>query len=788
MPSDGHRGRTQETQVLFTFLSANAIIGSGRPVAIIATAETTAPLAARFGPPSAIAREAIDALGAAWARRARTRAGRAAAGRWAALFDGEPSGVDRHAFLAQSYLGLVLASVESVLRGGRADELDPGLGSIGLDVPAAGLGRPIRERIAAAAIDAVDEARAAGDRGADLVGELYAAVLAASFRRRLGEFYTPRWVVDLVLDEVGFRGAAALTRSVLDPCCGAGAFLVPAIGRVRRRAEAARLTRAETLARVVAHVRGGDVHPLAALAARVSYRLAIADLVGAREAPPVVPIEAACALEPGEGGDEVDLVVGNPPWVRFGELPGRSRDRAAAAARRLGIVPRGRWGGTELDVSGVIALAATERHLRDGGTLSFVVTATHLRAPASAGLRRLRLPDGTPLRLRRVHELTAARPFPEVSADVAVVTWERGRETRWPIAWERWEAARDGRRRRSRRCAHPLPPDDRLCVLPPDRGELVAALAGPSPAWRGRKGITTDCNGVYFPRLLGPGETSGLTSVETRPDAGRRPVPSFRASVETELLFPLLKGAADVSAFATAPRDDVVALVPNRTIHRIPDEETFAADHPRAFDYLRRADAARDGRGRPLLQARSTFRTRLAPTGAPFYAVANVGPYAFAAWKVVWAEIAAGLAAAVIGPRPLPGSVAGRRRRPVVCDHKLYFIALPGGPDDEQAAHFLCALLNAEPVRTFVDGFAARLQRGALTEQLRLPAFRPRARRHRRLAELGRRAHDRGGADARTAAAIDDATWALLREGEPSELLYSPGSRGQAAARRGTRG
>ena len=47
-----------------------------------------------------------------------------------------------------------------------------------------------------------------------------------------GVVYTPRWIADLILDEVGFSGAE--DGRVADPSCGDGAFLIPIAERVIR--------------------------------------------------------------------------------------------------------------------------------------------------------------------------------------------------------------------------------------------------------------------------------------------------------------------------------------------------------------------------------------------------------------------------------------------------------------------------------------------------------------------------------------------------------------------------
>jgi hypothetical protein len=120
--------------------------------------------------------------------------------------------------------------------------------------------------------------------------------------------------------------------------------------------------------------------------------------------------------------------------------------------------------------------------------------------------------------------------------------------------------------------------------------------------------------------------------------------------------------------------------------------------------------------------------------GAPFYAVYNVGPYTFQPWKVVWAEIAGSLQAAVIGQAPVPHT---GQSKPVVPDHKVYFVAF----DRAEEAHFVCALLNSAPVRTFADSFTVKTQVSNLFRVLRLPPYTAADPRHGRLAELSRQAH-----------------------------------------------
>ena len=41
-----------------------------------------------------------------------------------------------------------------------------------------------------------------------------------------GVVYTPTWVVNRILDSVGYIGSDILGKTVLDPACGDGRFLI----------------------------------------------------------------------------------------------------------------------------------------------------------------------------------------------------------------------------------------------------------------------------------------------------------------------------------------------------------------------------------------------------------------------------------------------------------------------------------------------------------------------------------------------------------------------------------
>jgi type II restriction/modification system DNA methylase subunit YeeA len=123
----------------------------------------------------------------------------------------------------------------------------------------------------------------------DLLKRLYQNLVPGELRHRLGEYYTPDWLANLLLDEVGLSYENILRMGeedtlkplklrVLDPACGSGTFLVLYISRLRRYAEERYLTDV-LLGYLLTNVVGYDLNPLAVLTARTNYLLAVADLL-----------------------------------------------------------------------------------------------------------------------------------------------------------------------------------------------------------------------------------------------------------------------------------------------------------------------------------------------------------------------------------------------------------------------------------------------------------------------------------------------------------------------------
>ena len=114
-------------------------------------------------------------------------------------------------------------------------------------------------------------------QGANEVGPtLYQNVITQDERKKLGEYYTPRWLAKAITETVV---DAPLHQRVLDPSCGSGTFIETAIEHIL--AHAGNLSATETLRKLQDNVVGIDIHPVAVQLAKASWVMAAAGTIQA---------------------------------------------------------------------------------------------------------------------------------------------------------------------------------------------------------------------------------------------------------------------------------------------------------------------------------------------------------------------------------------------------------------------------------------------------------------------------------------------------------------------------
>ncbi len=158
----------------------------------------------------------------------------------------------------------------------------------------------------------------------DLLKKLYHQLFPKSVRHDLGEYYTPDWLAEHVLNELGYVGDP--DKRLLDPACGSGTFLVMAINQIRewydQHREKVRFDEGDLCRKILSNVIGFDLNPLAVLAARTNYLIAIRDLIGHTDKVEIPIYLCDSIMTPSEYGD-----------LFSGGVLGRAKELSTAAAK-----------------------------------------------------------------------------------------------------------------------------------------------------------------------------------------------------------------------------------------------------------------------------------------------------------------------------------------------------------------------------------------------------------------------------------------------------------------------
>lgn len=133
----------------------------------------------------------------------------------------------------------------------------------------------------------------------DFFKEIYQEIVKRSERHRIGEYYTPEWLVQLIIGKATklFYAKNHRIPTILDPACGSGTFLCNAIRTMRKALSKKGKKPIEILDEILESVVGVDINPLAVVIARANYVIALGDLlkVGKRK---IIPIHVADSIKP----------------------------------------------------------------------------------------------------------------------------------------------------------------------------------------------------------------------------------------------------------------------------------------------------------------------------------------------------------------------------------------------------------------------------------------------------------------------------------------------------------
>ena len=441
-----------------------------------------------------------------------------------------------------------------------------------------------------------------------------------------------------------------------------------------------------------------------------------------------------------------DVIVGNPPWVDWKSLPSgyRERIKSLCISRKLFSGDRV-TGGINLNICALITNVVAENWMASDGVLGFLMPEPLVFQPSYEGFRNLYVKGDKRLYFCKFTNWTkAGNPFKPVTQKFLTfyiserkMDYARGIETEWYI--KKRGANIDREEINIDECF-----DVQTALLAAcnekknffsnvkSASELTSySNTGGVSEYIGREGIE------FYPQelmvfslsdLKGTANCTCLRNLQNKKSKYR--VPSFDVLLETEFLFPMIKGK-NVVPFHVKWDEYIVPFPYSRENPQIPiDMKTLSKKAPKLAKYYQDY--------KELILEQTGYNEKIiGKKDAEFYALARVGEYSYASNYVVFRDNTK-WAAAVISEIDTPW---GGKKRPLFQNHAVSICEDTKGrfiTFDE--AHYICAIMNAPSTYNYMMNSSDK-RSFPIRPRIYIPKYDETNNLHKQLSDLSKEAH-----------------------------------------------
>jgi len=687
----------------------------------------------------------------------------------------------------------------------------------------------------------------------DLLKKLYNYLLPRTLRHALGEYYSPDWLAQFVYDLLEINGA--IDKKVLDPNTGSGTFNVICINEIIKNNP--NVSKQELLKIILENVHGFDLNPLAVIAARANYIIALGDLIDSTNEDIEIPIYLCDSMltvleQPKKSHsirklatragiyeipnifveekklflvldlislnierkkefnngvwneilhlipsineldyeeiqeikgltatlfeqikelemkgirkiwiqiiknafapifhEKVDFIIGNPPWVNWQTLPEDYRQSIHQHWHNYKIFDfkglEARLGSAHDDISVLLTYVVMDNFLKDKGKLGFIINQNLLQAYGGGeGFRKFMIKEEIPVKVLQVDDFVNVEPFRSLGASnkTATIIMQKGLRTTYPVQYTKWDKTVKSvidsddllesvmfKIDKTTEVAVPLRENLESNIqsspwLIADEEEISALknLVGNS-SYTARKGIDTSLNGLYWVEILN--QLRGRLEVRTTPENSKKSIPKYQDIIEPDLVYPLVRGKDLKKWYYRTPYSIIVPYEENLKVPL--SMEKFEQNYPLTFSYFYQNEHS--SKFVELLKTRGIYKKHHT-SDTPPHALYNIGYYTAAPYKVIWKALQnKGINACVIG---------SNESKLIMPDHNNLLVPL----ENENEAHFLCAVLNSHIVGDFVDAYVSWFKSAHILENIAIPQYDKENKTHEIIAELSKQAHE----------------------------------------------
>jgi N-6 DNA Methylase len=454
-----------------------------------------------------------------------------------------------------------------------------------------------------------------------------------------------------------------------------------------------------------------------------------------------------------------DIIVGNPPWIDWKNLPQgyRERIKGLCISRHL-FSGDGITGGINLNVCALISNVASQNWLKNDGVLGFLMPENLIFQQSYEGFRNFQLDDGKRLYFQKFVDWTkSGHPFAPVQhrflaffIGAAVQNYNAG------ILVDQYVKKPNSKKENVAplktyantqdfgAIEHVFTKKNLLAVTTSasntafsyaenlDEGEKFSAVAG-ACSYLGREGVEV------FPQELFLMTVDASKQIKNKKayvknfqnTKSKHKISAGEFLLETDFLYPLIKGV-DIERFHINQSTFVVPF-PYDHLSRSPiPKADLAKRAPNLMKYF--------NSNRAHFDAQTSYNDKIIGEKhrGEFYALARVGQYSYGDHFVAFRDNTK-WQAAVVSTLPTPWDKNGKR--PIFQNHAVSISQREDGSFISLAeAHYICAIFNAPIVGNYLlkssDSRSFKIR-----PPINVPQFEPKNPLHKKLVALSRRAH-----------------------------------------------
>lgn len=390
--------------------------------------------------------------------------------------------------------------------------------------------------------------------------------------------------------------------------------------------------------------------------------------------------------------NNIDIVVGNPPWINWEYLPEKSKKLTKHIWIDYNLFSQN---GKDLafskeDISLLVTYIAIDKMLKKDGLLAFVLRIGSFKSKQNGiGFRNFKIGvSGPNIKVLKVEDYSNVSVFPGAINTSCVAYFKKGLETKYPLPYyicryDKKNIVKDIG------VAKPTTSEKNSLWLNTtnDKLKLSSKILGENN-YKARTGVFTGgANAVYWIKIKEK-LSNGNILIENYVEKAKRKAEKITAEIETGLVYKLCRGFE----LNKNDNDNIYIICPHtvKTKMSAINMDEMIKKYPKTYDYLCYfKDVLDDRKGFASWEKNNQLDS--------FYAIQRIGEYTFKKYKVAWKYISKNFNVSILSCDD--DQYLGNKL--ILPSEKIMYVSL----NNYDEAAYLAGILNSKVVRETIESF-----------------------------------------------------------------------------------